>query len=26
MLPDPRFFEECLRASFDELRAATVGA
>jgi WS/DGAT/MGAT family acyltransferase len=26
MLPDPRFYEECLRASFDELRAATVGA
>jgi WS/DGAT/MGAT family acyltransferase len=25
MLPDPRFYEECLRASFDELRAATVG-
>ena len=25
MLPDPRFYEECLRASFEELRAATVG-
>lgn len=24
--PHPRFYEECLRASFEELRAATVGA
>jgi diacylglycerol O-acyltransferase len=25
MLPDPRFYEDCLRTSFDELRDATVG-
>jgi len=26
MLPDPRFYEDCLRASFAELREATVPA
>jgi WS/DGAT/MGAT family acyltransferase len=25
MLPDPRFYEDCLRESFEELRAATLG-
>jgi WS/DGAT/MGAT family acyltransferase len=25
MLPDPRFYEDCLRASFDDLRTATLG-
>jgi len=25
MLPDPRFYEDCLRASFEDLCAATLG-
>jgi len=25
MLPDPRFDEDCLRASFEDLRTATLG-
>ncbi|MDH4254464.1 MAG: wax ester/triacylglycerol synthase family O-acyltransferase, partial [Gammaproteobacteria bacterium] len=24
MMPDPAFYNECLRASFDELKAATI--
>jgi WS/DGAT/MGAT family acyltransferase len=26
MLPDPEFFEDCLRESYDDLKAATLGA
>ena len=26
MLPDPDFYEDCLRASYDELKAATLGS
>jgi hypothetical protein len=26
MMPDPAFYSECLQASFDELKSATIGA